>query len=215
MGVFLNLGAGILIGVLANLGFGPITIMAVTRRLRHGVRAGMEIGIVASSLDGLICLLATQAAGFVTSLLARYSGAMKVAGSVVLAFVAAGLIRHSKTFDETAWRDRPEKGHPSAVVATVLLFVSSPVIPAFWLTMAGLALAYGLLDRGLVSALFFSAGAALGGILRYVILMKVLLRSVEKIKIRLIRRAILALSVLLVGIAVYGLLDVLVITPVR
>jgi len=213
MTVLLTLGAGVLVGVLANLGFGPITIMAVTRRLRHGVRAGMEVGLVTSVLDGVACFLATQAAGFMTAILDKHSGSMKVVGSLILFSVAVGLIRHSRSLNEEVVRDRAERGHPSALVATILLFLSSPVIPAFWLTIAGLVLTYGVIDRGMTSALFFAAGCSLGGVLRYVILLKILLRSVERMKLRLLRKTILALSVLLIGIAAYGLLDAFVIAP--
>jgi threonine/homoserine/homoserine lactone efflux protein len=215
MSVLLNLGAGVLVGILANLGFGPITILAVTRRLQHGIRAGMDVGVVASFLDGLTCFLAAQAAGFVTSLVDSYSAAMKAVGSVILVSVAVGLIRHARTLEDMAWRGRPDRGHPSAVIATVLLYISNPVIGAFWLTASGVALTYGLIDRGVFSALFFAAGCAAGGILRYLILMKVLLRSAERIRLHLLRKVILGLSVLLIGIALYGLLDVFVIDPAR
>ncbi len=201
----LSLGSGLLVGVLMNIGLGPVTILALTRRLRSGIRAGMEVGVACSVLDGVYCFAAAEAASFMTSLLSKYRAAMTVIGSLVLIGVAVGLFRQSRTLEEgELFRDR-NKGHTSALISTFLLFVSNPAIPVFWLAVAHLALSYGLIEPGPSSAFFFALGIGLGGVIRYVILMRFVLKSADRIEIGLLKKAIFVLALVLLGIAAYGL----------
>ncbi len=209
MDPFLSLVAGVFVGILANIGFGPITILAITRRLRYGIRAGMEVGIICSILDGIYSFIAAGAAGIMTSFLSKYSTAMKILGSFILFTVALGLLRQVRGLNQSTLAESRGKRHPSAVVSTVLLFVTNPTIPVFWLSVAGLAMTYGLINDRTTSAVLFAMGCSLGGALRYVVLMRYIFRAPERIKIGLLKKILIILAIILVALAAYGLLEVI------
>ncbi len=204
---------GLLLGFVSAVPVGPICILAVTQRIRRGFYRGYSGVLAASVMDIIYSLVAVEAASFVTHIIHRYSEVMKIGGTLILAVVSIGLFRQSRTFqacDLDATKSEKDV-HPA--LTTLLLYVSGPTIPAFWLMAGGLAVAHGWVERGHPSAFIFAAATGIGSALWYFILLKILLRSADKLTAGLFRTVFFILGSVLVILAVLNLLSIWVVLP--
>ncbi len=198
--------SGFLFGMAAAIPIGPIGILAVTQRVRFGFRRGYSGALTASALDVVYGLLAVEAASFVNRIILKYSDALKLGGALVLAVVSVSLFRQFRRFDPRLLDGGAFKSEVHPVPATLLLYVTAPTIPAFWLASAGMAVAHGWVVKGTLSAVLFALAAGIGSAAWYFVLLKLLLRSADRIDPGIFRKAFLALGVVL---AVFAVLDVL------
>lgn len=200
--------AGFFAGLVAAVPIGPIGVLAVTQRCRYGFRRSYSGALASSALEICYSLIAIQAAAFVNAFILRYASIMKLAGTAVLVVVGVGILRQARTFDPAVFfKDRAKKElHP--ILATILLYVSSPTIAAFWLLAAGLVVAHGWVERGRLSAVLFALACGVGSAFWYFILLRLILRTPEKVEVRVFRTIFLALGVLLVVLAVFNVLSI-------
>jgi threonine/homoserine/homoserine lactone efflux protein len=206
---------GLFLGFAAAVPIGPIGILAVTQRLRYGFRRGFSGAIASSAMEILYSLIAIQAAAIVNQIILKYSDVMKFAGTAVLLFVGVGIFRQARTFDPAVAFSGKEKKELHPVWKTILLYASSPTLPAFWLTAAGLVVAHGWVERGHPSAVLFALACGAGSALWYFILLRLILRTPEKLKARVFRVIFLVLGILLVVLAVLNILSVWVKFPAK
>jgi len=199
---------GLFLGIAAAVPIGPIGILAVTQRCRYGFRRGFSGALASSGLETIYSLLAIQAAAFVTHFILRYSHAMKLAGTLVLIFVGVGIFRQARTFDPAILQCEKDKKELHPVLATILLYISSPTLPVFWLTAAGLVVAHGWVERGHPSAIFFALACGVGSALWYFILLRLILRKPENVEVRVFRTIFLVLGIILVVLAVVNILSI-------
>jgi len=200
--------AGFFLGIAAAVPVGPIGILAVTQRCRYGFARGYSGALASSTMEIFYSLIAIEAAAFVNHIILKYSHIMKFAGTAVLVAVGLGILRQARTFDPAeafASCDRKEL-HP--VWKTILLYVSSPTLPAFWLTAAGLVVAHGWVERGHVSAVFFAVACGVGSAFWYFVLLRLILRKPERVEVRVFRVIFLVLGYLLVGLAVLNIASI-------
>jgi threonine/homoserine/homoserine lactone efflux protein len=198
--------SGFLFGLAAAIPIGPIGILAVTQRVRFGFRRGFSGALTASALDVVYGLLAVEAASFINRIILRYSDALKLIGALVLAAVSVSLFRQSRRFDPRVLEGERFKTEYHPVPATVLLYVTAPTVAAFWLASAGMAVAHGWVVKGTLSTVLFAFAAGAGSAAWYFILLRLLLRSADRIDPGIFRKAFFALGAVL---AVFALLDVL------
>jgi threonine/homoserine/homoserine lactone efflux protein len=207
--------AGLFLGIAAAVPIGPIGILAVTQRLRYGFRRGYSGAIASAAMETIYSLIAIQAAAFVNQIILKYSHVMKFAGTVVLVFVGVGIFRQARTFDPAVVFSGKEKKDLHPVWKTILLYVSSPTLPAFWLAGAGLVVAHGWVERGHPSAILFALACGAGSALWYFILLRLILRTPETLKARVFRVIFLVLGILLVVLAVLNVLSVWIKFPAK
>jgi threonine/homoserine/homoserine lactone efflux protein len=200
--------AGLFLGIAAAVPVGPIGILAVTQRCRYGFRRGYSGALASSAMEILYSLIAIQAAGFVNAFILKYSHLMKFAGTAVLVIVGVGIFRQARTFDPAVLFCEKDKKELHPILATILLYVSSPTLPAFWLTAAGLVVAHGWVERGHPSAVLFALACGAGSALWYFILLRLILHTPEKLKAQVFRVIFLVLAILLVVLAVLNILSV-------
>ncbi|MEN6311705.1 MAG: LysE family transporter [Acidobacteriota bacterium] len=200
--------AGLFLGVAAAVPVGPIGILAVTQRFRYGFRRAYSGALASAGMEILYSLAAVQAAALVNDFILKYAHVMKAFGTVVLAVVAVGILRQARTFDPAVLVGGRGNGELHPVLATVLLYVSSPTLPPFWLTSAGLVVAHGWVERGRPSAVLFALACGAGSALWYFILLRLILRTPENIKARVFRTIFLVLGVLLIVLAVLNILSI-------
>jgi len=200
--------AGLFLGIAAAVPVGPIGILAVTQRCRYGFRRGYSGALASSGMEILYSLIAIQAAGFVNAFILKYSHLMKFAGTAVLVVVGVGIFRQARTFDPAVLFCEKDKKELHPILATILLYVSSPTLPAFWLTAAGLVVAHGWVERGHPSAVLFALACGAGSALWYFILLRLILRTPEKLKAQVFRVIFLVLAILLVVLAALNILSV-------
>ena len=198
--------SGFFFGVAAAIPIGPIGILAITQRVRFGFRRGYSGALTASALDVAYGLLAVEAASFVNRIILRYSDALKLCGAAVLAVVSVSLLRQSRRFDPRVLDSERFKSEVHPVPATLLLYLTAPTIAAFWLASAGMAVAHGWVLKGTLSAVLFALAAGVGSAVWYFVLLKLLLKSADRINPGIFRKALFVLGVLL---AVFAVVDVL------
>jgi arginine exporter protein ArgO len=133
---------------------------------------------------------------------------MKFAGTAVLIFVGVGIFRQARTFDPAVMFCEKEKKELHPVWTTILLYVSSPTLPAFWLTAAGLVVAHGWVERGRPSAVLFALACGAGSALWYFILLRLILHTPEKLKAKVFRAIFLVLGIFLVVLALLNILSI-------
>jgi threonine/homoserine/homoserine lactone efflux protein len=200
--------AGLFAGLVAAVPIGPIGILAVTQRCRYGFRRGYSGALASSAMEVVYSLVAVEAAAFVNAIIIRYSAFLKIAGTVVLVIVGVGIIRQARTFNpEVLFKGRVKRElHP--ILATLLLYVSSPTLPAFWLATGALVVAHGWVERGRPSAVLFALACGAGSALWYFILLRLILRTPEKLKVHVFRTIFLVLGILLIVLAVFNVLTI-------
>lgn len=207
--------AGLFLGIAAAVPVGPIGILAVTQHCRYGFRRGYSGALASSAMEIVYSLIAVQAAGFVNSFILKYSNVMKFAGTAVLVFVGVGIFRQARTFDPAVLFSCKETKELHPVWKTILLYVSSPTLPAFWLTAAGLVVAHGWVERGHASAVLFALCCGAGSAFWYFILLRLILKTPQKVEARVFRVIFLALGILLVILAVLNIASVWVKFPAK
>jgi threonine/homoserine/homoserine lactone efflux protein len=199
---------GLFLGFAAAVPVGPIGILAVTQRCRYGFGRGYSGALASSGMEIVYSLVAIQAAAFVNNFIQKYSHVMKLAGTVVLVFIGIGIIRQARTFDPAVLFSCKEKKELHPIWKTILLYVSSPTIPAFWLTAAALVVAHNWVERGQPSAFLFALACGVGSAFWYFILLRLILKTPEKVEARVFRTIFLLLGILLVVLAVLNVLSI-------
>jgi len=207
-GIGMAVLAGFFLGIAAAVPIGPIGILAVTQRLRHGFGRGYSGALASSAMEVLYSLVAVEAAAFVNAFILKYSHIMKYIGTAVLVFVGIGILRQARTFDPAVAFCGREKKQLHPVWKTIMLYVSSPTLPAFWLTSAGLVVAHGWVEPGHASAVLFALACGGGSAFWYFVLLRFILREPVKVEARIFHVIFIALGVLLLVLAALNIASI-------
>ncbi len=200
-GIGMALVAGFFLGIAAAVPIGPIGILAVTQRLRFGFGRGYSGALASSGMEVLYSLVAVEAASIVNAFILKYAHIMKYVGTAVLVFVGIGILRQARTFDPAVAFSAGEKKDLHPVWKTIMLYVSSPTLPAFWLTAAGLVVAHGWVEPRHASAVLFALACGVGSAFWYFVLLRFILRKPVKVEAPIFRVIFIALGVLLLVLA--------------
>ena len=122
------LGAGMMLGLSAGFSPGPLFTLVISQTLRYGVREGVKTACAPLLTDLPIILALT----FLVSRLSGYRGllgALSIAGAVIVARMAFGIIR-AKQPDMLAQAARPRSLLKGALVNCL-----SPHPYLFWITI--------------------------------------------------------------------------------
>ncbi len=214
-GIGMALLAGIFLGIAAAVPIGPIGILAVTQRLRYGFGRGYSGALASSGMEVLYSLIAIQAATFVTNLILRYAHIMKLVGTAVLVFVGIGILRQARTFDPAVVFSGKERKELHPVWKTIMLYVSSPTLPAFWLTAAGLVVAHGWVEPSHPSAVLFALACGAGSAFWYFVLLRLILRGPVKVEVRIFRVIFVVLGAVLLVLAALNIASIWIKFPGR
>lgn len=171
---------GLLIGFLASLPPGPINIYCVSQALRFGFWQSVSIRLTVAILDALYCYLATVFTSILISFLDRWSVILRLAGSV--AIVAAGihllhLARSHRVLglglpeNEEGFSKNKKVSHP--IIFTFIMYVSSPTLPIFWLTVATIVTSHGLVSHYGLKPLLFGMACGVGSLFYYMIIARI------------------------------------------
>ena len=192
---------GFFLGIAAAVPIGPIGILAVTQRLRHGFGRGYSGALTSSGMEVLYSLVAVQAAASVNDIIVKYAHLMKLVGTAVLVFVGVGILRQARTFDPAVVFSGKVKKELHPVWKTIMLYVSSPTLPAFWLTAAALVVTHGWVEPGRPSAVLFALACGVGSAFWYFVLLRLILREPIKVEVRIFRGVFVVLGALLLVLA--------------
>ncbi len=193
-----------LIGFASAVPIGPVAVLGIHQRMRHGFARGFSVVATGSGLDVVYFFLGVQAAGFVNEVIARYARPMRVAGGLILFAAAVGLYLESRRFDDSSFekaRLTKKARFSSPHLAAVFFYMTSPTILAFWLAVAGTAVANEWVRARHASVGVFAALCGAGSLTWYYILTRFILARAHRLKMSFVRAA---LSVLAVGLALFG-----------
>lgn len=171
---------GLLIGFMASIPPGPINIYSISQALRFGFWKSVSIRLTVAALDTLYCFLSIVFTSLLISFLDRWSFILRIAGSA--AIVAAGfhllhLARSHRVLGLGLPENNDETGknkkisHP--VFFTFLMYISSPTLPIFWLTVATFITSHGLVSHYGIKPLLFSLSCGTGSLIYYMIVARI------------------------------------------
>ena len=161
---------GLLIGFMACIPPGPVNIVIISQAMKCGFLRGFVAGLVASTLDGVYCLLAVLGLSQVVGTLNKYRPAFKVGAAVILAVLAWRTYRQSKEYREPIVPVLPPPVSARPLVGIFFLYVTNPALYAFWLGTAGFISGHGYIRHHKIMAFFFAGAVWVGCVLWYLIL---------------------------------------------
>lgn len=171
---------GLLVGFLASIPPGPINIYSISQALRFGFWKNVSIRLTVAGLDAIYCYLSTVFTSLLLSFLDRWSFILRIAGSI--AIIAAGFhLMHLSRSHRVLGLGLPENNgdsnknkrmsHP--IFFTSIMYVSSPTLPIFWLTVATVVTSHGLVSHHGIKPLLFALSCGAGSLLYFTIIAKI------------------------------------------
>lgn len=181
-GPVIPFSVGLAAGFFTSVGIGPITLTAVSRLLRNGLKAGLAVAAGAALMDLLVLFLIGVGINlFVIPLwLLILFGCLT--GSV---FVFVGIRKVQAVPSDQKANVLLALEHPSPAsneklhhyVATgMILYAANPGFILLWLGVVSAVHSNQLLDFGFLATAFFASGAALGTF----VLLSIVLLSFQK-----------------------------------
>ncbi len=197
---------GLLVGFCASLPPGPINIFSLSQALRFGFWKSVSIRLTVSVLDTIYCYAATIFSSLVVSLLNRWSLLLRLAASIVLVGAGTYLIRQARAHrirqPELAVRP-PRRGSPVAL--TFMLYVSSPTLPAFWLTVGTFFTSHGLVTYQGFKPILLALSCGSGSLIYYMLMARLGLRLKTTLTPKFFETASMIMGIALLGIAAFTL----------
>jgi len=134
---------GLLVGFVAAVPIGPLNIFVISQALKHDFLHSFLPGLIASFLDVIYCFAAIKGISYVSFTSTRFSSLMKFIGAVLLTAISIQLIKQSKIPDEKTFvRRSPNSTYSRPILTAFFLYVSNPILYAFWLAAAGILTAH-------------------------------------------------------------------------
>lgn len=162
---------GLIIGVVISIPIGPINVTVISRGLKQGFSSAFAVGLGSSTMDFLYCgatMLGLSA--FVHKI--EVNLIFQVIGFLLLIYLG---VRDVNTKIEKFRYDRyiqqDGKFH-SAFFVGVFMYVSNPMLVAFWITLSGIVQSTAGIVNGIAEEGLFALGVGLGTALWYYSLLK-------------------------------------------
>jgi len=197
---------GVLVGFFASIPPGPINIFSLSQALRFGFWKSVPIRLTVSILDAVYCYVGIMFSSLLTVLLNSWSLGLRLAASIVLVIAGLYLLRQARTHSihELDLSARPpRRGSPA--VLTFMLYVSSPTLPAFWLTVATMFTSHGLVTHKGIKPFLLALSCGSGSLVYYMLMAKLGSRLQKVIKPKFFETTYTIMGIILLGIAAFTL----------
>lgn len=196
---------GLLIGFLASAPPGPINLLALSLALKHGFWRSISVGLTASLLDISYCYIAMIGASLLSSLLNRWSLGLRLISVLILIVVAWRLLRqaHSMTTEPLGPPAPPSRSH--LVSLTLFLYVSSPTLAAFWISIAASITAHGLATSRGIEPVVFALSCGAGSLIWFLGVAKYGSKLQSILSPKLFKIILTTLALALFGIAILAI----------
>jgi len=164
---------GLLVGFVASLPPGPINLFSFSQALRFGFWKSISIRLTVAVLDAVYCYAFIVFTSYLTSFLDRWVFVLRLVGSLVMVVAGLYLLRLARThrlqrLDLST--PPPRRGSPAAL--TFMLYVSSPTLPVFWLTVATIFTSHGVVTHHGIKPVLLAISCGLGSLVYYMIVAK-------------------------------------------
>lgn len=198
---------GLLVGFVASLPPGPISLFSISQALRFGFWKSVSIRLTVSILDAVYCYAFTVFTSYLTSFLDRWVFILRLVGSLAMVVAGLYLLRLARTHRLSRLdlsTPPPRRGSP--IVLTFMLYISSPTLPIFWLTIATIFTSHGLVTHHGMRPILLAVSCGLGSLVYYMIVAKLgeRLQTVMKPKFFEMAYTILAIVLFLLATVAGG-----------
>lgn len=156
------LAKGFLIGFLASMPLGPISVLIIQRSINRSRWSGFFSGIGAAVSDSLYATIAGLSMALVIGFIESNASIFRILGSVVLLLLGVFIFRsHPERFAEK--NGKKQKNHFQELIATFLVTVSNPMVIFLHLAIfSGFGIVLSISEPWMAS--FFMFGFFLGAV---------------------------------------------------
>jgi len=196
---------GLLIGFLASAPPGPINLLALSQAMNHRSWRSISVGVTAALLDIFYCYAAMIGASIFSSLLNRWSAWLRLISILILIVVARHLLLQARSMTSKAFSPPAQTSFPHLIALTFVLYISSPTLAAFWISIAASIIAHGLNTQWGVGPAAFAVSCGAGSLIWYLGLAKYGSRLQRVLSPKLFKTILTALAIVLLGIALLAL----------
>ncbi len=195
---------GLLIGFLASVLPGPIHVFAVSEAMRHGFRQSLSVGLTAAVFDMVYCYIALIGTTLFYSFMEHCFGWLRLISVIVMVAVGFYLFRQARRMGSITLAD-PRQGRKTRnILMTLLLYISSPTLAAFWIAVAGFLAAHGVAAEDGLRPYVFSICVGAGSLIWYLAVAKYAPRLQTGFGLKLFKAVLTALAVLILGMAAWA-----------
>ncbi len=202
---------GLLIGFLASVPPGPINIYSISQALRFGFWKSVSIRLTVAVLDSLYCFLSVVFTSLLVSLLDRWAFTLRLAGSAAITIAGLHLL-HLARSHRALGLGLPNKNEVAApqrlshpILFTFLMYVSSPTLPVFWLTVAALVTSHGLVTHHGLKPVLFGFACGSGSLGYYMVIARIGAQLQKKMKPKFFEIAYMVMASVLFLLAAFSL----------
>lgn len=193
---------GLIIGIVISIPIGPINVTVISRGLKHGFSSAFAVGLGASAMDFLYCTATMLGLSAVIHRL-EVSVVFQVIGFILLTYLG---IKDITTKVETSGYDnyvqQNGKFH-SAFFVGVIMYVTNPMLVAFWITLSGIVQSTGSIINGFADGALFALGVGFGTALWYYSLLKAIFLKRDSFKAETLTLLSKISGYILLGFSVY------------
>jgi threonine/homoserine/homoserine lactone efflux protein len=200
---------GLIIGFLASLPPGPINLLALSQAMNHEFRRGLAVGLTAALLDASYCYIAMIGTSAISPLLMRWRSWLRLISILILIGVAWHLFRQARSVTLEAPGPPRPMSFFRLIGLTLILYVSSPTLAAFWVSVAASLTAHGLGVGPAGGPVIFALSCGTGSLICYLGIAKYGSRLRGAMSTKVFRAAMTALAIALLGIAILALVQTL------
>jgi L-lysine exporter family protein LysE/ArgO len=201
--------AGLVIGFLASVPPGPINLLALSQALNHEFRRSLAVGSTAALLDFFYCYAAMIGASAVSSFLMSGRTWIRLVGVLVLIAVARHLLLQARSVTSKASHPPRSMSFLRLIGLAFTLYVSSPTLAAFWVSIAAFITAHGLGARQPGGPLIFALSCGAGSCICYMGIARYGSRLRKALNPRIFRMVQTVLAIALIGMAIVTLVETL------
>jgi threonine/homoserine/homoserine lactone efflux protein len=196
---------GLIIGFVASLPPGPINLLAMSQAMNHEFRRSLAVGSTAALLDAIYCYAAMIGASAVSSLLVSWRVGIRLISALILIGVARHLLLQARSLTSEAPRPPRPMSFLRLIGLTLALYVSSPTLAAFWVSVAASITAHGLGARQPGGPMLFPLSCGAGSLICYLGVARYGSRLRRAMNTKVFRVVLTTLAIALVGTAVLAL----------
>ncbi|MGQ9673724.1 MAG: LysE family transporter [Candidatus Aminicenantales bacterium] len=198
---------GLLVGFVASLPPGPINLFSISQALTFGFWKSISIRLTVSVMDAIYCYLFVMFTAYVASFLDRWIFVLRLMGSTVMAIAGLYLLRLARTHrirGVELSRRQLRRGGPAAL--TFMLYVSSPTLPVFWVTVATIFTSHGLVTHHGVKPILLALSCGAGSLVYYMLVARLGSKLQTVMKPKFFERAYTILGIVLLSLAAFTLI---------
>lgn len=172
---------GLIIGIVISIPIGPINVTVISRGLKQGFSSAFAVGLGASTMDFLYCAATMLGLSAVIHKL-EVSVVVQVIGLILLIYLGIkDITTKVETFRYDNYVQQNGKFHGAFFVG-VIMYVSNPMLVAFWITLSGIVQSTGSIINGFADGALFALGVGFGTALWYYSLLKAIFLKRDSFK---------------------------------